>query len=99
MGKNKEQILSILRENQPKLQRYGVKRLGIFGSVSRGEASKDSDLDFLVELETKSFDAYMGLKLFLEDLFQSKVDLVLENSIKPRLRETILREVVYATGL
>jgi len=49
--------------------------------------------------ETASFDAYMDLKYFLEGLFNCPVDLVLENTIKPRLRPTIMNETVYATGL
>ena len=58
-----------------------------------------SDLDFLVEFEKKSFDAYMDLKAFLETLFGCRVDLVLENAIKPRLRSTILNEALHAEGL
>jgi hypothetical protein len=62
-----------------------------------------SDLDFLVEFEKKSFDAYfdayMDLKAFLEKLFGCRVDLVLENAIKPRLRSTILNEALHAEGL
>ena len=57
------------------------------------------DLDFVVELERKTFDAYMDLKLFLEDLFGCPVDLVLADAIKPRLRPTILREMIHAPGL
>jgi hypothetical protein len=56
-------------------------------------------LDFLVEFGKNSFDAYMDLKIFLEELFGCKVDLVLADSIKPRLRETILREAVHVPGL
>ena len=52
----------------------------------------------MVEFETKSFDAYMDLKAFLERLFQWPVDLVLRDTIKPRLRDTILRETLYAPG-
>jgi len=52
-------------------------------------------LDFLVEFKKNSFDAYMDLKIFLEELFECKVDLVLADSIKPRLCETILKEAVH----
>jgi uncharacterized protein len=99
MSKNKEEILGILRENKEAIRRFGVKSLSLFGSYARGEASQASDLDFLVEFERKSFDAYMGLKEFLENLFGCHVDLVLTNTIKPRLRTPILREAVHATGL
>jgi len=71
----------------------------LFGSVARGEQTGGSDLDFVVEFETKSFDAYMDLKAFLEQLFGVEVDLVLSDVIKPRIRKAILSEAVYASGL
>ena len=73
--------------------------MGLFGSFSRREGKTESDLDFLVEFDRKSFDAYMGLKEYLEDLFQCRVDLVLTSAIKPRLRSRILEETVHAPGL
>ena len=73
-----------------------MRRLGLFGSAARGEATDSSDLDFLVELEKKTFDNYMDLKFFLEDLFGCKVDLVMKDALKPRLREPILKETIYA---
>jgi len=92
-------ILETLNHQMDFLHRHGVKKLGLFGSYARGEASTTSDLDFLVELEQPTFDTYMDLKFFLEDTFHHKVDLVLSNQVKPRLRENILQEVQYATGL
>jgi len=53
----------------------------------------------VVEFEKKSFDSYMDLKLFLEELFDRPVDLVLADAIKPRLRAAILREAIHAPGL
>ncbi len=58
--------------HREEIKASGVSRLGLFGSAARGEAGEDSDLDFLVELENKTFDAYMDLKEFLEDLFAVK---------------------------
>jgi hypothetical protein len=98
---NTREILCLLEQNAPAIRRYGVRSLALFGSGARGTVDKDSDLDFVVEFETKSFDAYrvVDLKAFLEQLFGCRVDLVLENTIKPRLRETILREALHAPGL
>ena len=90
------EILEKLKNQKDNLRRFGVKRLGFFGSYSRGEASATSDMDFVVEFDRKSFDSYMDLKFFLEGLFQNRVDLVLADSIKPRLRQNIAREVQYA---
>jgi len=93
-----EEVMKAIAANQEVLRRMGVKRLGLFGSAARGEAGAASDLDFVVEFERKSFDAYMDVKLFLEDLFKCRVDLVLADSIKPRLRSIILKEATYAQG-
>ena len=96
--KSREDILSVIEQNQAALKKLGVRRLGLFGSCARGEATAESDLDFVVEFSDKSFDAYMDLKSFLEDLFRSRVDLVTVSSIKPRLLPIIQRETVYASG-
>ena len=96
--KSQNEILKTISEHRDEINRFGVRRLGLFGSAVRGEATQESDLDFLVEFQTKSFDAYMDLKFFLEDLFRCQVDLVIADAIKPRLRESILKEAVHAPG-
>jgi predicted nucleotidyltransferase len=98
MMKSREDVLSLIEQNQAALKKLGVRRLGLFGSCARGEATAESDLDFVVEFSDKSFDAYMDLKSFLEDLFRSRVDLVTVSSIKPRLLPIIQRETGYASG-
>lgn len=98
MIRTREEVLRLIEENQASLKKFGVRRLGLFGSCARGEATADSDLDFVVEFSEKSFDAYMDLKSFLENLFRSRVDLVIVSSIKPRLLPIIQRETVYASG-
>jgi hypothetical protein len=94
------QILQALTRHGRSIRAFGVRRLGLFGSQARGESTETSDLDFLVEFEpgAKTFDNYMDLKAFLEDLFGRPVDLVISEVIKPRLREAILRETIYAPG-
>jgi len=81
------------------MRRYGVRSLGLFGSAARGAAREGSDLDFVVEFDSKTFDAYMDLKAFLERLLGRRVDLVLRDAIKPRLRESVLSEALHAPGL
>ncbi|MFA5844868.1 MAG: nucleotidyltransferase family protein [Coriobacteriia bacterium] len=73
-------------------RRYGVLRLAVFGSMARGDALPDSDVDVLVEFERSSFDAYMDLKFGLEDLIGRRVDLVIASTLKPRIRDRILAE-------
>jgi len=99
MKRNSDEILKTLEKNREKIKSFGVRRLGLFGSAVRGEATEASDLDFVVEFEKKTFDAYMDLKEFLEELFGCKVDLIMKDAIKPRLREPILKETIYAQGL
>jgi predicted nucleotidyltransferase len=97
--RGRDLILETLEQRSQQIRRLGVKRLGLFGSAARGESTERSDLDFLVEFDHKSFDAYMDLKQFLEELFGCGVDLVLADSLKPRLRDAILNEAVHAPGL
>jgi predicted nucleotidyltransferase len=99
MKHTRDEVLKTLQDHWDRIQSYSVRRLGLFGSCVRGEATETSDLDFIVEFERKTFDAYMDLKTFLEELFKCRVDLVVSEAIKPRLRETILKESVYAKGL
>ena len=99
MKNNKQAILTTLTANEARIKSFGVRSLSLFGSCARGEETAESDLDFLVEFERKSFDAYMDLKFFLEDLFGKPVDLILADGIKPRLRAAILEEAIHAAGL
>ena len=95
---SKQEILNALAVNRAKIKSFGVRSLSLFGSSARGEGTPESDLDFVVEFDKKSFDAYMDLKLFLEELFARPVDLVLADGIKPRLRAATLREAIHAPG-
>lgn len=99
MQLTREQILAKLTERRDNIRRFGVRSLGLFGSVARGESASARDLDFLVEFDQKSFDAYMDLKAYLENLFGCPVDLVVANTLKPRLREPILNEIIHPSGL
>ncbi|MCB2206436.1 nucleotidyltransferase family protein [bacterium] len=93
----REQILELLRSSKDELEReYSVRRIGLFGSVIRGEETEGSDIDIVVDMEHPTFDKYMDLKIHLERVTGRKVDLVLLGSIKPRLKSVITRETVYA---
>ena len=96
---NEQEILSRLKANEAVIKGFGVRSLGLFGSFAHGQNTESSDLDLVVEFDKKTFDAYMDLKLFLESLFDRRVDLVLADAIKPRLRSPILEDVVQAPGL
>lgn len=93
-----EELMEKIEENIEDIKKYGVKRIGLFGFYVRNEQKSESDIDILVRFERgkKTFDNYMDLKFFLEDLFGYKVDLVMSDAIKPRLKPYIMKEVVYA---
>ena len=97
--KTRREILRLLEENRDRIKSFGVKEIGVFGSVARGEQTEKSDVDVLVELEKETFDAYMRLMFFLEDLFGRKVDLVMKDTIKPLIKDRILAETIYVEGL
>ena len=96
---SKELIKQKLVDNRKTLRKYGVKRIGLFGSYVRETATAASDIDFLVELERLTFRDYMGLALFLEDLFKKGVDLVTPTSIKPGFKPYIEKEIEYIEEL
>lgn len=77
-------------------RRFGVRELAIFGSVARGEAHPDSDLDVLVDFEGRAdFDRFMGLKLYLEELFGVRVDLVTQRALRPEIRLQVAQEAIH----
>ncbi|MGD8667931.1 MAG: nucleotidyltransferase family protein [Desulfobacterales bacterium] len=95
--KDKAAVLSILKEKQSEIAgRFSVRRIGLFGSFARGEAGPDSDVDILVEFNKPTFDNYMDLKFYLEEVLNHPVDLVIHDTVKPRLKPIIEKEVVYA---
>ncbi|TAK31292.1 MAG: nucleotidyltransferase [Chloroflexota bacterium] len=94
--KNQE-VMEFLKAQKGEIaSRFAVRRIGLFGSHVRGEATEQSDVDILVEMDQPTFDGYMDLKFYLEERLGRPVDLVLTESVKPRLRPIISREVAYA---
>ena len=94
---NLQEIKQTLKERMPEIrEKFGVKNLYIFGSYVRGEQTPESDIDILVEFEKgkKTFDNYMDLKFYLEDLLGKKVDIVIKESVKPKLKKYIYEEAV-----
>jgi predicted nucleotidyltransferase len=92
-------VIEILKKHEDVIkEKYNVTKIGVFGSFARGEGKEGSDVDVLVEFREgyKTFDNYMELKFFLEDIFSRNVDLVTIKALKPQLKEDILQEVIYA---
>ena len=91
-------IQVILQERKNYLvEKFGVMEIAIFGSYARGQQKKDSDVDLIVDFKEgwKTFDNYMNLKFYLEELFGKKVDLVIKSAINPRIKPFIIEEAIY----
>lgn len=94
---DKQSVLDLLCAHRDRLNEFAVKRLFLFGSVARDEATAESDVDFLVELERPvGLFPFLGLQDYLEALLGCSVDLGTPNSLRPYLRETVLREAIRA---
>jgi predicted nucleotidyltransferase len=95
---NKERIFQLLRDHADEIKGFEVSRLGLFGSTVRGEATHESDLDFLVEFNEgkKNYDNFIHLAFLLEDIFQKEVDLVTRKALSNRLKKYIDQEIEYA---
>jgi uncharacterized protein len=93
----KQQVISLLEQNQGELRRLGVSRCGLFGSFVRDDMDVSSDVDILVEFQPgmKTFNNFMDLCFFLEDIFKREVDLVTAESLSPYIGPHILKEVEY----
>ena len=95
---NRVTILQTLRENREQLSHMGVRSLALFGSAARDELLPDSDIDLLADLAPPyTFDRYIKVKFFLEDLFQRPVDLVMPDTLKERVRSYVIKEAIYVS--
>ena len=93
---NSETILQILDENHSKLETLGVKSVALFGSFVRNEQTSNSDVDILVSFRQPiTFDAYMDVKIYLEDQLNCTVDLVIAEALHPRIKPYIQQDAVY----
>ena len=101
MPQDIKKILHLLHEHKDMLKKFGVKHVWVFGSYVRGEARETSDIDILVEFGKgkKTFDNYMELKFFLEELFGVNVDLLTVEALKPKIRKYVWKEAVPVEGL
>jgi predicted nucleotidyltransferase len=98
---SKTEVFRTLAQHQAQLAAFGVARYGVFGSFVRNQVTPDSDVDLLVEFRPggKTFENFMNLAWFLEELLGRPVDLVTTESLSPYLGPKILREVEYAPRL
>ena len=95
----KDRILGLIRGNQYRIRAYGVRKVGLFGSFVRDEQNLESDIDLLVEFEQdkKTFDNFMHLSFFLEEVLKRPVEIVTTDALSPYIGPHILKEVEYVT--
>ncbi len=93
-----QEILKFLRSNKEILRvNYGVSRIGLFGSYTKGKETENSDIDFYVEFCDKSFKNLSGLYLFLENEMRKKIDIVTGHKrMRKALKNSINKNIIYA---
>lgn len=92
----KENVEERLKRSKPLLKaKYGVSKIGVFGSYAKNEQTKKSDMDILVEFSDPIGWRFIDLKDELEKILGCKVDLATKDALKPQIKDTILQEVIY----
>ena len=91
----REKVLNLLRVHQKEIYAFNIQKISIFGSVARNEESPDSDIDILIKFDgPASYDSYMDLKFYLEDLLGRKVDLVTEDALREEIKSFVQRDLI-----
>jgi len=92
---NREDVSALLRQNSHALNELGVKSLALFGSVARGEAGPESDIDILVEFaQPVGLFEFVRLKVVLEQILGCDVDLVTQDALRASMKDSILAEAI-----
>ena len=96
---NRQDVIAILLEHRDALRARGVRHAALFGSVARGEARADSDLDIMIDLDPDAkigVFKYAGIRRYISELFASPVDVVDCNSLRPHVRPSAENDAIYA---
>ncbi|MFX1238343.1 MAG: nucleotidyltransferase family protein [Promethearchaeota archaeon] len=94
---NKAEVLKTLKKNVEILKKYHVKKIGLFGSVLKGNNTSESDIDLIVEFNEgkKNYNNFIDLVSFLEELFQKRVELLTIEALSPYMKPKILEEAYF----
>jgi len=99
MAMDKDAVIAILRAHQAELEKLGVKHAGVFGSVARGDAGPQSDIDIAVDITdgaVRGMFAYAGLKRQIAELFDDPVDVIDRAALRPGIKESAEADMLYA---
>ena len=93
----KTEVIETIKLNKHRIEaEFGVTKIGVFGSVARGEAKEKSDIDIAVEMKSENkFRNFMALERYLKKLLGKRIDLGIESTLKPSVRAQIKKEIVY----
>lgn len=95
----REEVIAVLKAHEAELRRLKVLHAALFGSLARGEARPDSDIDIMVELDEEAHPSlwdYAGVCTFIEELFPKKVDVADRAGLRAHVRPTAERDALYA---
>ena len=96
---NKNEIIDYLQKQQPYFYaNFGIRFIGLFGSFSRGDETKDSDIDILYNIDKDkklSIFKYLKIASQLEDFFHKKIDLVRVDTLKPTVKKYVEQDLIY----
>jgi predicted nucleotidyltransferase len=95
---HRDDLVNILSLYRNEIMRYSVKSLALFGSAARNRLRKNSDVDFLVQFEQPTWANYIGLKFYLQDLLDREVDLVTPKGLKPAVRLSVEKDLLYVVS-
>lgn len=95
---NRNDVVTVLKSKRTAIKRYGVQSLALFGSAARNRLRKRSDVDILVQFSQPTWANYIGLKFYLEDLLGREVDLVTPKGLKPAVRPSVERDLLYVVS-
>lgn len=96
---NKSDAIKVLRRHEADLRARGIIHAALFGSVARGDARSDSDIDIMIELDPEAkIDVfqYAGIKMYIEGLFETPVDVVDREALKPSVSIPAANDAIYA---
>jgi predicted nucleotidyltransferase len=95
VASNRDDVVTVLKSKRTAIRQYGVQTLALFGSAARNRLRKRSDVDILVQFNQPTWANYIGLKFYLEDLLGREVDLVTPKGLKPAVRPSVERALLY----
>jgi predicted nucleotidyltransferase len=98
LAENRNDVVNIIKSKRRMIKRYSVKSLALFGSAARNRLRKNSDVDVLVQFEQPTWANYIGLKFYLQDLLGREVDLVTPKGLKPAVRPSVEKDLLYVVS-